>query len=140
MFQGKEAIRFCSDLSESVVRNKVRDALTGLGRVSIDPKGEIAIEPAERFNSFLAETALSGTLHREWNEYGVSVRYTCRPTPAAWFIVAAGTPLLLLGWLALLGPWSAGRAVAGATHQILRETRDELGGAAERRYGRKDMA
>ena len=36
MFRGREAIRFCSDLSEAAVVGAVRQALGGLGRVAVD--------------------------------------------------------------------------------------------------------
>jgi hypothetical protein len=139
MFRGTDKVRFCTDQSEAAVRDKVRQALAGLGQVAMGPGGVIGIEPREEFHSTLAETALSGRLRREWNEYEVNVAYSCRPTPAGWAVIALGTLPLLLGWLALLAPLSARRTVAEAVRQVLGQVGEALGGAVERRYGRKDV-
>src|SRR4051794_17125041 len=140
MFRGQEKVRFCTDMSESAVREKMREALGSLGRVEIERGGVIAIAPVEGFRSFLAETALAGRLRREWNEYEVTIGYTCRPTPAGWAVIALGTPLLLLGWLAVLAPLSVRRVAAEAVRRALANAGDALGGAVERRYGRKDVS
>src|SRR5438552_339130 len=138
MFRGHEKVRFCTDQPEAAVRDKVRAALGSLGPVEINSAGVISIEPREGFSSFLTQTALVGRLRREWNEYEVSITYSCGPTPAGWLIIALGTLPLLLGWLAVLAPRSARRAVAEAARQALGEAGNALGGAVERRYGRKD--
>jgi hypothetical protein len=138
MFGGKKAVRFCTEASEVMVRQTIRNVLGGLGRVAIDRLGVIQIEPAERFNTALAATKLGGRLRREMNEYDVSVTYDCNPTPACWAIIILGTPLLLAGWAAALAPKSMADTVRKAVREALFDIEDALGGAAAHRYGRKD--
>jgi hypothetical protein len=138
MFGGKKTIRFCTAASEAAVRQAVRKALGGLGRVTIDRAGAIRIEPAARFRSPLAATTLAGTLRRELNEYDVSIRYACDPSPLCWAIIIVGTLPLLLGWAAALAPRSMAAQVRKAVGDTLDDIEDALGGAAAQRYGRKD--
>jgi hypothetical protein len=139
MFRGKEQVRFCCDQPEVTVRHKVRDALGDLGAVTITQKGDISVRPHAKFCPALTVTTMAGLLHREWNEYEVRIDYACAPSPAGWAVVVAGTPLLLLGWAALLAPLTAARATGAAVREALAEAEDALGGAPSRRYGRKDM-
>jgi hypothetical protein len=53
--------------------------------------------------------------------------------------VVAGTPLLPLGWAALLAPLTASRTATPAAREALAEAEDALGGVPTRRYGWKDM-
>jgi hypothetical protein len=138
MFRGREAIRFFSDLPESAVVRTIRDSLAGVGRAAIGPRGEIAVHPGEWTRSALAATEISGRLRRELNEYQVTIDVTCRPTAAGWALIVLGTPLLLLGWVAALAPLSARRAVAAEVRRGLETAADAVGGAAGKKYGRKD--
>src|SRR5437762_2157964 len=133
MFAGKKVVRFWTELSEATVVPRVRAALEALGRVSIDRDGSIDIEPRAGFRSPLTETAMGGRLSRRGNEFEVRITFTCAPTGAAWAIVAVGTPLLLLGWLALLAPLSARGRVARAVRQALHDAEAALQGVPGRR-------
>ena len=137
MFRGKQTIRFCNDEPQVTVTQKVRQALGNLGQVTIDREGIIVVKPAEGFNSFLTEVTIGGRMAKEWNEYQVRIDYACEPTGATWAIVAVGTPLLLLGWAALLAPMSTKGRVGEAVRKALNEIEEALGGAATKRYGRK---
>jgi hypothetical protein len=140
MFRGEKAVRFCSDLPETTVLQKVGETLGSLGRVGIDRKGIIDIEPAEEFHSFLTETAMAGMLRKRWNEYEVRIGYLCRPSRANWAIMILGTLTLLVGWLAVFAPLSVKKKVAHAVRQTLHEVGDEVGGAMDRRFGRLEEA
>jgi hypothetical protein len=137
MFRGREAIRFCSDRPAAAIAAAVRQALGGLGQVTIDPRGAIRIEPGEWSRSRWAATALGGSLRREMNEYDVTIHVACRPTPAGWAVIVLGTPLFLLGWVAALAPLAARRTAAAAVREALAAAANALGGAAEQRYGRR---
>jgi hypothetical protein len=139
MFRGKEQVRFCCDQPEVTVRHKVREALGDLGAVGITQKGDISIQPHKRFCPALTVTTMDGMLHREWNEYEVRIDYAYAPSPAGWAVVVVGTPLLLLGWAALLAPLLAARAAGAAARGALATAAATLGGAPNRRYGRKGM-
>ena len=70
MFRGRGAIRFCSDRPETAVVEAVRQNLGALGRVAIDPRGVIRIDPGESPRSTLAATALGGRMR----ERGMSMK------------------------------------------------------------------
>jgi hypothetical protein len=140
MFHGREAIRFFSDRPEAAVARALRDALAGVGRATIDPRGEITVRPGEWTRSALAATDIRGRLRRELNEYEVTIDFTCRPTGAGWALIVLGTPVLLLGWAAALAPLSARRAIAAEVRRGLEAAAELVGGAAGKKYGRKDAA
>src|SRR5262245_4898152 len=137
MFRGTQAARFCCDEPEQTVLAKVRQHLGVLGRVSIDREGVVTVEPAERFHSPWGTVTIKGTMRREWNEYSLRLDHACAPTGMTWAVVAVGTPLALLGWLALVAPASLSKRAGAAARAALHEAHDKLGGAPERRYGRK---
>src|SRR5947209_609863 len=110
MFQGERVVRFFSQAGEASVVKSVREALGGLGRVSVDRAGAIRIDTGP--GSALSATSMSGRLRRRHMEYEVRLTYRCRPTPLAWAVAALGTPVLLLGWAAVLASWSARRRAA----------------------------
>ena len=130
MFKGEESVSLPAGVTDDQARAKIEDILGELGRVRIDKRGEISIEPKDKFGSFLTDVAMSGQLRKRCGGLEVSVAYDCKPSVVNWIIAVVGTLTLCLGFLVLLVPMTAKGPVSKAVRGALGELEEALGGTA----------
>jgi len=53
----------------------------------------IAIEPRDKFGSFLTEVTMEGGLRKRSDGYDVSISYASKPTVVNWIIIVVGGPV-----------------------------------------------
>lgn len=70
MFKGEETIHLPVDLPETQVNEKIEEVFGELGRVRVDKRGGITIEPRDKFGSFLTEVTMEGHLRKRSDGYG----------------------------------------------------------------------
>lgn len=127
MFKGEEVVRLPVDLPETQVTEKVEEVLGELGRVRVDKRGGITIEPRDQFGSFLTEVTMEGQFRKRSDGYEVSVSYVCKPTVVNWIIIVVGTLALCIGWVLIFVPMSAKAGVAKSVRPALAELEDAFG-------------
>ena len=127
MFRGEDVVELPAGVTEDQARAKVEDVLSELGRVRIDKRGGIEIEPRDKFGSFLTDVALSGQLRKRGSGYEVSVAYNCKPSVVNWIIAVVGTLTLCLGFLILFVPLSAKGTVGKAVRRALDDLEEAVG-------------
>ena len=75
-------------LSEELVGGKVEEVLDELGRVRVDARGGIRVEPRSEDLSPLTDVEMDGRLRQVADGYEVTVRYVCKPSAVSWVIAA----------------------------------------------------
>jgi hypothetical protein len=86
MFGGSETTRVTSSAPEDQVYAKIEEGLRDLGSVKVSKAGTITIDPSPSLSSFHTATVASGQVTKEGNDYVVSIKYDCSPTPVNWII------------------------------------------------------
>ncbi|HEX4612565.1 MAG TPA: hypothetical protein VH092_30505 [Urbifossiella sp.] len=129
MFRGDAAVTFTTAKPDAEVATGVAEALAPLGRVKIDKKGIIEIEPAAKLTSFLTDVTVEGTLRKKaGGGYEVVIEFDCKPTLANWLIAGFGTLFLCVGFVVVFVPLGDKKKVGKAVRGALRDVEDELAG------------
>ena len=125
MFRGETAVELTTPLGEREFLARVEDALGGLGRVRVDRRGGLVIEPAPGIGSGLTEVVLDGTVRPLGDgTYDVAVRYDCRPSGGCWVLAGVLFLLTFFGGLVLLVPLADKKKVAARVRLALARLED----------------
>lgn len=120
MFRGEESIKITTTQPEAVVREKVEEALSEIGRVRIDKRGSLEITPKDKFSSLLTETTMEGQINKKKDgEYEIVINYNCKPSIINWVIIVGGTLMLCIGWVAIFVPMTEKAKVSKAVRNAL---------------------
>lgn len=119
MFKGEEVAHLPPGLPESVVNQRIEDALGELGRVRIDKRGDIFIEPRDKFGSFLTEVTMTGRIRRHSDGDEVSIAYNCAPSVTNWILAVVLFLVTCFGALIILVPMGEKSKVAKSVRGTL---------------------
>lgn len=126
MFSGVEVVTIPSTLSEDAFEDAMKDTLRSLGRVSINSRGNLDIEPRDGIKTSFTDVALEGTVRRKKNnDYEVDITYTCSPSSTLWILaVVLALLICLVGGAIILMPLLEKDKVAKAVKRALRDLED----------------
>ena len=131
MFKGEEVVSLPAGLSDEQVRANVEESLSKLGRVRIDKRGEISIEPRDKFGSFMTDVTMTGQIRKKSGGSEVSVSYNCKPSVANWIISIILFLFTCVGGLVLLVSMGAKGPVGTAVRGALADLEDAVGDGHE---------
>ena len=125
----EDAAHLQTGTSEEQVGRKVEEILGDLGRVRVDARGGIRIEPRGGDASPLTDVEMDGRLRQREGGYEVTVRYICKPSAVSWVIAAVLFVTTCVGALLLLYlvPLSANQKVGRRVRNALDDLEDAFG-------------
>lgn len=121
MFSGTADAVLPGTLDQNAVYSRIEDSLGRLGRVRVNSRGDIDIEPRDSLKNLLTNTTISGLARKRGNEWTVDMDYTCTLSPGGWAIGAVGILFFFFGFLVFLGPLMAKGNVEKAVRRGLRD-------------------
>jgi hypothetical protein len=125
MFSGVEVVTVTSNLSEDAFEDALKDTLRSLGRVSINSRGSLDIDPRDGIKSFLTDVSMEGTVRRKKNnDYEVSITYSCSPTVINWVLAVLLFLCTMIGAVIILVPLLEKDKVGKAVKRALNELED----------------
>ena len=125
MFTGDEVITVPGDLPEEKFQAVLVDALGVLGRVRIDDRGGLRIDPREGLKSFLTDVTMDGDVRRRKNnDYEVTISYSCSPTTANWILAVVLFLCTFFGAAIVLVPLLEKDKVSKAVKRALEDLED----------------
>jgi hypothetical protein len=125
MFSGVEVVTVASNLSEDAFEDALKDTLRSLGRVSINSRGSLDIDPRDGIKSFLTDVSIEGTVRRKKNnDYEVSITYSCSPTVINWVLAVLLFLCTMVGAVIILVPLLEKDKVGKAVKRALNELED----------------
>ncbi len=129
MFKGEESIALSTPLPDPEVMKKVQEALGILGRVRIDKRGAIEIDPKGKFGNLLTDTTMEGMIRKKGDGYDITIDFSCKPTVVNWVIITVGTLLCWgLNWLTVFAPLMDKKKVAKAVRNALLDIEEGVQG------------
>jgi hypothetical protein len=125
MFTGDEVVTVPGHLPEDQFQKLLEDELGVLGRVRIDDRGGLRIEPREGLKSFLTDVTMEGDVRRRKNnDYEVTITYTCSPTTANWVLAVVLFLCTFFGAAIVLVPLLEKGKVSKAVSRALADLED----------------
>jgi hypothetical protein len=126
MFGGEERAWLPANGPDEAIVERVEDALRDLGRVRINKRGDITIEPRAYLGSFLTDVVINGHLYFREDGFELTLWYDCNPSTATWVLAAVLLFTTCLGALIFLAPMTEKDKVRRALRDTLMDLEDSL--------------